>query len=39
VLQSGQALGRAAGSTVGVAIRDNGMFMDPRSRKDWWRGR
>jgi len=20
-----------------VAIRDNGSFMDPRSRKDWWR--
>jgi hypothetical protein len=38
-LQSGQALGRAAGNTVGVAIRDSGAFMDPRSRKDWWRGR
>jgi hypothetical protein len=23
----------------GVAIRDNGTFMDPRSRNDWWRGR
>jgi hypothetical protein len=38
-LQPGQAFGRAAGNTVGVAIRDSGTFMDPRSRKDWWRGR
>jgi hypothetical protein len=38
-LQPGQAFGRAAGNTVGVAIRDSGSFMDPRSRKDWWRGR
>lgn len=38
-LRAGQALGRAAGSTVGVAIRDSGTFLDPRSRKDWWRGR
>jgi hypothetical protein len=38
-LQSGQAFGRAPGNTVGVAIRDSGAFMDPRSRKDWWRGR
>lgn len=38
-LRPGQAVGRAAGPTVGVAIRDSGSFMDPRSRKDWWRGR
>jgi hypothetical protein len=38
-LQPGQAFGRAASATVGVAIRDSGTFMDPRSRKDWWRGR
>lgn len=38
-LRAGQALGRAAGAAVGVAIRDSGRFMDPRSRKDWWRGR
>jgi hypothetical protein len=35
-LRAGQALGRARGSEVAVAIRDNGRFMDPRSRKDWW---
>jgi len=38
-LHPGQAFGRAKGGTIGVAIRDNGTFMDPRSRKDWWRGR
>ncbi len=38
-LRQGQTVGRAAGATVGVAIRDSGTFMDPRSRKDWWRGR
>jgi hypothetical protein len=32
-----QALGRARGAEVQVAIRDNGTFMDPRSHKDWWR--
>lgn len=38
-LRPGQAVGRAAGAAIGVAIRDSGSFMDPRSRKDWWRGR
>jgi hypothetical protein len=38
-LLPGQAFGRATGATIGVAIRDSGAFMDPRSRKDWWRGR
>lgn len=38
-LRPGQAFARAAGATIGVAIRDSGAFMDPRSRKDWWRGR
>ncbi len=37
-LRAGQALGRSTGSELGIAIRDNGTFMDPRSRKDWWRG-
>jgi hypothetical protein len=35
-IRYGQALGRAAGPEVKVAICDNGSFMDPRSRKDWW---
>lgn len=38
-LRAGQALGRVEGNAVGVAIRDSGAFLDPRSRKDWWRGR
>jgi hypothetical protein len=38
-LRSGQALGRAQATAIGVAIRDNGTFLDPRSRKDWWQGR
>jgi hypothetical protein len=35
-LYAGHALGRARGDELGVAIRDNGDFMDPRSSKDWW---
>ncbi len=38
-LRGGQPLGRARGSEMGVAIRDTGSFMDPRSRKDWWQGK
>jgi hypothetical protein len=38
-LRAGQALGRAQGGEIRVAIRDSGTFLDPRSRKDWWRGR
>jgi hypothetical protein len=38
-LRAGQAFGRATGETIGVAIRDSGTFLDPRSRKDWWQGR
>ncbi len=35
-LRGGQPFGRARGDEIGVAIRDTGAFMDPRSRKDWW---
>jgi hypothetical protein len=38
-LRAGQPLGRAMGPEVGVAIRDNGSFMDTRSRNDWWRSK
>jgi hypothetical protein len=38
-LRAGQAFGQAIGHEIGVAIRDYGSFLDPRSRKDWWRGR
>jgi hypothetical protein len=37
-LRARQAFGRVAGGEVGVAIRDSGAFMDPRSRNDWWIG-
>jgi hypothetical protein len=35
-LYAGQPVGRAINNEVGVAIRDWAMFMDPRSKKDWW---
>lgn len=38
-LRGGQPLGRARGYEIGVAVRDWGTFLDPRSRKDWWRGK
>ncbi|MEO8083739.1 MAG: hypothetical protein ABI780_07960 [Ardenticatenales bacterium] len=37
-LKAGDAFGTASAAEVGIAIRDTGSFMDPRSRKDWWRG-
>ena len=36
-LRPGQPFARALSASPGVAIRDNGSFMDPRSIKDWWR--
>ncbi len=38
-LFAGQGVGRALTNELGVAIRDTGAFMDPRSRNDWWIGR
>lgn len=38
-LHNGEVLGTAPGAEILVSIRDRGDFMDPRSRKDWWRGR
>jgi hypothetical protein len=35
-LRGGQPFGRALGTEIRVAIRDNGRFLDPRSRGDWW---
>lgn len=37
-LHNNERFANAGGSTVKVAIRDTGSFMDPRSRKDWWVG-
>ncbi len=36
-LRDGEALGTAMNNVL-VAVRDRGVFLDPRSRKDWWRG-
>ena len=38
-LYAGQGIGRAITTEIGVAIRDTGSFMDPRSRTDWWQGK
>lgn len=38
-LYGGQPIGRAISSELGVAIRDTGAFLDPRSHKDWWQGK
>lgn len=38
-LRPGQPIGYVPGTEFGVAIRDDGAFLDPRSRKDWWHGR
>lgn len=37
-LRNNQQIGVAASASIKVAIRDTGQFMDPRSRKDWWKG-
>lgn len=37
-LHSLETLGTGSSLPVKVAIRDTGSFMDPRSRKDWWKG-
>lgn len=38
-LRAGQSFAKAKGSEIRVAIRDAGTFLDPRSRKDWWKGK
>lgn len=38
-LRARQPLGRALTDEIQVAVRDNGHFMDPRSRNDWWQGK
>jgi len=35
-LRPGQAFGRVCGDELRIAIRDCGLFMDPRSQGDWW---
>jgi hypothetical protein len=38
-LHGGQPLGRARAGSIGVAIRDTGAFLDPRSHQDWWQSK
>lgn len=38
-LHNGEALGTAQSQEIRISVRDKGTFMDPRSRKDWWKGR
>ena len=37
-LRDDETLGTAGGGEIRVAVRDRGAFLDPRARKDWWRG-
>ena len=37
-LREDQPLGSAGLGDVLVAVRDRGVFFDPRSRRDWWQG-
>ena len=37
-LRNGEVLGVARSAEVDVATRDRGAFLDPRTRKNWWRG-
>lgn len=38
-LRPRQVIGVARGNEMLVSIRDSGAFLDPRSRKDWWKGK
>ena len=37
-LREDEVLGTAPNGAVLVAVRDRGVFFDPRSRLDWWQG-
>jgi hypothetical protein len=37
-LRNGESLGTVGALPPKIAIRDEGSFMDPRSRWDWWQG-
>jgi hypothetical protein len=37
-LREDEVLGTAGSGQVLVAVRDRGVFFDPRSRLDWWQG-
>lgn len=35
-IRNNQAVGKALGNAITVAVRDGGAFMDPRVKTDWW---
>ncbi len=35
-VRNGQVIGTALGSSITLAIRDRGRYMDARSQRDWW---
>jgi hypothetical protein len=35
-LHNDEVIGTADRASISIAIRDTGMFMDPRACKDWW---
>ena len=37
-VRNGETVGTARYNQLIVGVRDRGIFTDPRSRKDWWRG-
>jgi hypothetical protein len=37
-LREDEVLGTAGSGSILVAVRDRGVFFDPRSRLDWWQG-
>ena len=37
-LREDEVLGTAPNGSVLIAVRDRGVFFDPRSRLDWWQG-
>jgi hypothetical protein len=37
-VKNNQPVGAALSNVIAVAVRDQGAYLDPRSRKDWWQG-
>jgi hypothetical protein len=37
-IRNNEKIGTAKSDVITVAVRDQGPFLDPRSRKDWWQG-
>jgi hypothetical protein len=35
-LRNDEPFGTATGTSIKIATRDTGQFLDPRTCKDWW---